>query len=360
MSVMGGGERVAIHGVKTALKIGHEVAFLSENFDVKRFEDFFDCSGLFDKVERITCPAFRPIAVRGFSLYQRLAYYQWKFRRLLSKQNRFGLVLSTQDVGYVPFVRAPVVQYCYFPEYFSHLESHPSSPLWRLYYFPARMFYRNRVHSVDKLLSTSNYTKRFVKQAWGRQSMTLYPPCPIELYSSQRSQRDDVAITVGRIVPEKRMNLFTEMARKLPQIKFVIVGSVAEQRKTYYDWLRSNAPENISFILSPLRKVKDILARAKVYVHCAENEHFGITIVEAMASGCVPVVHDSGGPQEIVTQDVGYRWRSVGEAVAQISELMKDNKLRQYLSSAASARAQLFSTEAFESGLSNVLNAYGQ
>jgi len=37
-------------------------------------------------------------------------------------------------------------------------------------------------------------------------------------------------------------------------------------------------------------------------------EHFGITTVEAMAAGCVPLVYDSGGQAEIVSSGYnGYR-----------------------------------------------------
>ncbi|HEX9239627.1 MAG TPA: glycosyltransferase, partial [Candidatus Bathyarchaeia archaeon] len=108
-------------------------------------------------------------------------------------------------------------------------------------------------------------------------------------------------------------------------------------------------------VLSPLRKVKDVLGRAMAYVHCAENEHFGITIVEAMAAGCVPIVHDSGGPREIVTIDVGFRWSDLSTAARQITTLSENDHLRRRFSAASSARAKRFRPEAFESEIARVL-----
>ncbi|HEX9239881.1 MAG TPA: glycosyltransferase, partial [Candidatus Bathyarchaeia archaeon] len=96
-----------------------------------------------------------------------------------------------------------------------------------------------------------------------------------------------MVITIGRLVPEKRLGLFVDLARMVPKTKFVAVGSPSDRTSTYYERVRQEAPGNVSFVLSPLRKVKDVLGRAMAYVHCAENEHFGITIVEAMAAGCV-------------------------------------------------------------------------
>ncbi len=43
-----------------------------------------------------------------------------------------------------------------------------------------------------------------------------------------------------------------------------------------------------------------------------EGEHFGISIVEAMALGCLPIVHDSGGMREFVPAQ--YRYTSIEQA----------------------------------------------
>jgi alpha-1,2-mannosyltransferase len=359
MSVFGGGERVAIHSIFAALKGGHEVSLASEDFNVAAFEDFFACPGVFKNVHMLTYPSFRPIAEK-MVLYQRLLYHEWRLRRILPKAGDPDLILSTQDAAYMPSAKVPTVQYCYFPEYFVHLESNPSSLFWRVYYLPGTLFYRNRVGHIDRLLSTSNFTQGFVKKKWGRESTTLYPPCPIDLYQNLNGPKEDLVITVGRVVPEKRMHLFLEIARQLPQIKFAIIGSVAQEQESYLRRLQDTAPVNVSFVMSPLRRVRDVLARAKIYVHCALNEHFGITIVEAMAAGCVPVVHNSGGPREIVTAGVGYRWSLVPEAVTQISNLVENDSLRRKFSEAAVTRAERFGPEPFETSLGKVLRAYQQ
>jgi alpha-1,2-mannosyltransferase len=357
MSVMGGGERVAIHSIKEALREGHEVYLATEKFDVDGFEDFFGVQGLFKDVRMSTYPQFRPV-VRKAVLYQRLIYNQLRLRKILSKGPRFDLILNTAEVANQPATTVSSIQYCYFPEYFSHLESGSARGLWDLYYWPARTFYRERVNRIDCLLAVSDFTRGFVRELWGRDSTTLYPPCPIDLYKNLKGPKDDLVITVGRISPEKRMNLFLEIAMKLPSVKFVVIGSVPRDGESYCQRLKEIAPPNASFVISPLRKVRDLLGRAKLYVHCARNEHFGITIVEAMAAGCVPVVHDSGGPREIVTDEVGYRWSFVEDAVTEISSVIHDEGLRRKLSIGAIARAEEFRPEAFEQGLAKVLARY--
>ncbi len=46
MSAVAGGERVAIHMIRTLLRSGNDVALISEKFDTKVFESFFGCEGL--------------------------------------------------------------------------------------------------------------------------------------------------------------------------------------------------------------------------------------------------------------------------------------------------------------------------
>src|SRR2546428_11266158 len=234
LGVKGGGERVAIHSILAATKAGHEVTLITEEFDEASFEDFYGCEELFEKVNRSYYPPFKPVLGPRVLLYQRLAYHRFRIRGLVSR-NSFDIVLSTQDIGYVPSTRAPIMQYCYLPEYFSHLQS-STSPIWRLYYRPASAYYRNRVRRVRVFLSVSDFTREFVQRTWRRDSLTVYPPCPVEVYSQldRMQPRENLVVTVGRIVPEKRFHLFVELARMVPTTRFVATGRLPNRPSAHF------------------------------------------------------------------------------------------------------------------------------
>ena len=68
--------------------------------------------------------------------------------------------------------------------------------------------------------------------------------------------------------------------------------------------------------------LKKILLESKIYLHCAVNEHFGISLIEAMACGCLPLSNDSGGPKEFVPNDL--RYTSIDDAVSKINKNIKE------------------------------------
>jgi glycosyltransferase involved in cell wall biosynthesis len=108
---------------------------------------------------------------------------------------------------------------------------------------------------------------------------------------------------------------------------------------------------------------------AAVYWHAAgygedeerspiKAEHFGITTVEAMAAGCVPVVIARGGQPELVTNGVdGFLWRTLDELCGCTLRLVEDRDLRQRMAAAAQAAARRFDHAHFAARLAETLAA---
>ncbi len=110
---------------------------------------------------------------------------------------------------------------------------------------------------------------------------------------------------------------------------------------------------NVSF-----EQLRDYYRQAKIFWHAAgygvdeqkqpyRVEHFGMTTVEAMAAGGVPVVIDKGGLREIVRRGVGERWGSVAELIEKTEQLIKNPTRWQRYSLAAIERSQEFSKQKF-------------
>src|SRR5207302_138448 len=96
--------------------------------------------------------------------------------------------------------------------------------------------------------------------------------------------------------------------------------------------------------------------KAKIYWHAQGfgetepryMEHFGMTTVEAMASGCVPVVFGGGGQTEVVDSNQnGFLWQTKEELVAKTKMLVQNEDDRQKLAAEAIKKCKVFSKEEF-------------
>jgi len=184
----------------------------------------------------------------------------------------------------------------------------------------SKLLIRSRADLPRFVVANSFYTLNAIKSVIDSSEMrrrtffhVVYPPVESKKIVgsvSPLAKRNDVAVTVSRISPEKDLVLIPQIAKQLPLVTFAIIGRV--QDYSYYRILRrliqESHAENVRLYtdLDDASKF-DILTTSKVYLHTTPGEHFGISIVEGMASGLIPIVHDSGGQREIVPQENRYK-----------------------------------------------------
>ena len=177
------------------------------------------------------------------------------------------------------------------------------------------------------LLSNSQYTRDLLIRSIGRGSSVLYPPVPTQLYRTPQVQREDQIITLSSLNPRKNLLLIPSVATKLPGRRFGLIGYAVPEHlsllTTLHRRFASEAPQ-ASFRYYPSLADTDkatILQRTKVYFHPTVAEPFGIAVAEAMAAGCIPVVHDSGGVREFVPPD--WRYSTPEEAATLIRKALE-------------------------------------
>jgi len=130
------------------------------------------------------------------------------------------------------------------------------------------------------------------------------PPVPGPLTGEESSR--SLVLTVGNVdrpnLQRKGLEPFVRAAALLPGRRFVVVGAWVDDA---IDRLRAIAPPNVTFTgqLSDAL-LQDHLRRAAVYVQASLHEGFGMSLAEAMAAGCAPVVTRAGALPEVVA-DVG-------------------------------------------------------
>lgn len=247
--------------------------------------------------------------------------------------------------------------------------------------------YRN---CYDLFICNSAFTQGWLERYWspgpGR-STVLHPPVapergggntpvPAPATAAAAAAKEDLILIVSRFDPRKKMKellqYFIDNRQRFPGWRLALAGAACPEDSNLVGEMRRMAEgfpveihENI-----PKAALDGLYARAAIFWHgmglgVDENrnpldvEHFGITTVEAMAAGTVPVVIDKGGQREIVDHGVnGYRWTDL-EGLGKATEtLAADLTLRRSLSEAAIRKSRDYSVERFRAQADSLITTF--
>jgi glycosyltransferase involved in cell wall biosynthesis len=144
------------------------------------------------------------------------------------------------------------------------------------------------------------------------------------------------ALFLGALVPWKRPDLALEIARRMPELQLTIAGEPLPG-----ETMALAPPGNVT--LAGRVDARQALAQTHVLLHCADEEPFGLALVEALACGRPVVAPAAAGPREIVA-DGGrlYPPGDAGAAVAALRAVLGDAELP----AKARRRAEDFDVEA--------------
>jgi glycosyltransferase involved in cell wall biosynthesis len=159
----------------------------------------------------------------------------------------------------------------------------------------------------------------------------IRPPVDVELFRSSvlfsSHKREDIILVVSRINKRKEIENAIKLAKLLKQHNIGdgmrIIGNIDYAHDSdYFLSLHKMVKDfdldeyvtietNLSFnnLISAMRK-------AKTYFHPMVGEHFGMSIVESMSAGLVPIVPDIGGPTEYVPKK--FHFKTLEEAADKI------------------------------------------
>jgi len=169
-----------------------------------------------------------------------------------------------------------------------------SSMFWKFYVQPFReWFYRlsdKGLRRCRAIVVNSKWTANLLEELGGLRSVVIYPPVDLTRFKpSIGVAKENIVVTVSRFDPSKNLEATLYIAKRIPHAKFVVVGRVSDRASyAYYrhiEKLRGRLKLSNLHLLPNLSEdvMKSILLRAKVYFHPTIGEHFGISVLEALA-----------------------------------------------------------------------------
>ena len=153
------------------------------------------------------------------------------------------------------------------------------------------------------LVPNSEFTRRRAERAFGRAACAaVYPPVDVAGLARYRgAPRGRRAATVGTFAPRKRHDACIRIARAAGVPLDIVGGTLGVAHDALFraTEVKAEGGDVLLHRNADRARLEVVLAGAKVYLHCG-MEDFGISVVEGIAAGCVPIVPDNSAHPETV------------------------------------------------------------
>src|ERR671921_818805 len=326
LNARGGGERLAVATIKaiSSMGIGVELSTV-EKPDMALIHDAYGTSVGEDIKKIRTLNILQKYSPRNYTLTvnthgDMLPFYHKDF----TKKNA------------ITYCHYPIARYlidCGDPDYLGVLQNMRllgiAPKFHNRYYATAKSAYTKMMLN-STVLTNSEFSRKAIFKTFGVDSAILPPPVDVDIFRNAclaSNVRNDSILVISRFHPSKKIENAIHLAKLLCQnevgICMNIVGNMASDGIGYFNYLndlvRHYGLENFIRFEINVRfdRLLDLMRRSKVYVHPLPGEPFGISTVEAMSAGIIPVVPDIGGHTEFVPPR--YQFHTYGEGVQAVT-----------------------------------------
>lgn len=228
--------------------------------------------------------------------------------------------------------------------------------------------------SYTEVWAISTFAREWLDLWWpGAATQMLFPPC--EDMSVSGVEKERLILSTGRFIGRpggslhKKQDVLVRAFAELTDLhdagwRLQLMGSRhpgPETAESMVELHRLAAGLPVDIIEgAPFDELRLAYNRASLYWHAMgygtapdaaphSQEHFGMTSVEAMSAGAVPVVFGGAGARDTVRDGIDGRvWHTVPELVAATRELALDVAARASSSTAARQGAERFASWRFE------------
>ena len=383
ITTRGGGEKLTIATAEHLSKAYDVSLIVREKVEIKELAEYFNAD--LSRIRLVVPESPEHVMHKLFTTHKlpwparvrSLAYAVADYRSL--KELGFDIFINNLYQSGIPCPAAKGIYVCMFPQVLKP-NSGKKTLLKNTYRGAMLSLEKKLIGSPSEALKTyqviaaiSKFTELWIEKRWNRTSSLLYPFCePIGLPTTVKKEK--IILHTGRYFADmgenhhKRQDILIDAFKGMTSShadgwELHLVGSTAQDSESLkYTIQMVQRAEGYPIYFhfnAEYKTLEKLYQTASIYWHATgygkdadqhpeKQEHFGITTVEAMSAGAVPVVIGSAGQRETVVDCVsGFLWKSSEELVTRTNQLIHDPQLLAQMSTEAIVQSQKFGRAAF-------------
>lgn len=251
----------------------------------------------------------------------------------------------------------------------------------------SRSLYRSLTHvpydhlkTYNVICANSEYTRNWIRKYWSIDSVVLYPPIDTEFFKPL--EKKNYIVSVGRFFEGSHNKKHIPMIQAFKSMcdeglndwQYHLVGGThkEELHQRYLKKVKEECVGYPIFIHTDIsfEELQRFYGQAKIFWHAAgfgedgknnpdKFEHFGITTVEAISAGCIPIVVGMAGQLEIIDNGSnGFLWNNLNELKEKTRKVIEDEELQDKIRKNALKTCERFNKINFEKKLMSILNSH--
>jgi len=295
----------------------------------------------------------------------------WRFRKLNLK-NKYDFYIIAGDWAISGAVNnKPNLEYFHSPlneiwQFKDYIKKN-WIPFWKRPFFEVwvkfnRYLYKKYFKHVGIKIANSINTQNRIKKFLHSNSKIINPPTENNKFNFKKT--GNYWLSVNRLFKNKRVDMQIKAFSKLPNENLIIVGSYEKSKhfKKYTDYIKKIKPKNVE-ILSWIsqNKLIELYSNCKGFITTAKDEDFGMTVVEAMASGKPVIAGNEGGYKETINKKTGILIENIDKeklikAIMKINSELKINPNKYKLE--CLKQAKKFDTNSFIKKIKEEINLH--
>lgn len=268
--------------------------------------------------------------------------------------SNYDLIISSASwavtKGFTNKSKTKEICYCHTPP--RYLYGYETSKNWKKYWYIRfyalivnhfmRVYDFKQSQKVNFFIANSSEVQSRIKKFYRRKAVIINPPVDLPEINIKNSKPKDYFLTGGRLEAAKNFDLIIKACNFL-KIPLKIYGN-----GTQTSYLKSIAGPTIKFLgnIADQEKFK-LMAGCQAFIVMAKDEDFGITPVEAMATGRPVIAYRGGGYLESVVEGETGEFFNELETESLI-KILKNFKSEKYRPQDCQNQAQKFSKERFK------------
>lgn len=280
--------------------------------------------------------------------------------------NKYDLFINQENFSAIPSLAKRSFSICQIPPTTWNRFSRLTNNLF------INLILDPKLKSYDKIIVYSFFTKEWAERYYDRKVEVIYPAVDTEQFIPL--PKENFIISVGRFFASGHCKKQVEMIKVFKELyktnkelnnwEYHLVGGVS-RGSISQKYLKKCQEEARGYpvhfhVDAPFEVLRELYGKSQIFWHATglgedeeghpqRMEHFGITTIEAMSAGCVPIVINKGGQPEIVRDKIdGFLFETVEELNECTLRVINDGALWRKMSEACIKRSQEFSLEKFE------------